>query len=235
MPVQDLRLIASYDEMTSIVAGYMAGHASGREMNILEAGCGRKWEFATLEVPYRLTGVDLDIDALNVRKNDQKDLDEAIVGDLRSVDLPENFFDVIYSSYVLEHIRNSEVVLKNFVKWLRPGGLLIIKIPDRDSVYGFVTRITPHWFHVLFYRYVKGKRLAGTPGHGPYPTFHDKLLSRQPLLNFADRNGLDVKEICGYHNDLSSSMRIFVTLIHILSFGKFHADHEDVMYIFQKR
>lgn len=232
---QDLRLIASYGEIASIIAGHLESHALTRELNILEAGCGRMWEFTALEVPYRLTGVDIDVEALSFRKDEQKDLDQAIEGDLRDIALPDQFFDVIYSSYVLEHVRGAEAVLTNFVRWLRPGGLLILKIPDRDSVHGFVTRITPHWCHVLFYRYLRGQRSAGTRGHGPYPTFYDRILSRRALLNFAQNSALEVREVCGYHNYLSSlSMSAFIRLMRVLSFGRLQADHENLLFIFEK-
>lgn len=42
--------------------------------------------------------------------------------------------------------------MKNFVTWVKPNGIIIIKIPDPYSVRGFVTRNTPFWFHVLYYR-----------------------------------------------------------------------------------
>ncbi len=71
------------------------------------------------------------------------DFRESIEGDL-GVDR----FDVIYCSYVLEHIENADVVLNRFVKWIKPNGIIIIKVLDPDSVHGYITRITPHWFHL---------------------------------------------------------------------------------------
>ena len=40
----------------------------GRELQILEAGCGRKWPIDLSGVRYRLTGVDLDAKALEAVK-----------------------------------------------------------------------------------------------------------------------------------------------------------------------
>ena len=38
----------------------------------------------------------------------------------------------------------------------QPYGLVIIYIPDRETAYGFFSRYTPQWLHVLFYRFVVG-------------------------------------------------------------------------------
>src|SRR6185437_11416268 len=74
-------------------------NALGGPLRILEAGCGRDWPLH-VSVPYTLTGLDLDPDALAART----DLDEAIIGDLRTAELPAHSFDVVYSAFVLEHV-----------------------------------------------------------------------------------------------------------------------------------
>src|SRR5262245_31801626 len=104
-------------------------------LQILEAGCGRRWHCQLDGVDYELTGLDLDEAALVARQADQADLTHAIVGDLRTAELEPGKYDVIYNACVLEHIQGAEMVLDNFVRWLRPGGLIIIRVPDRDSVH----------------------------------------------------------------------------------------------------
>lgn len=51
-----------------------------------------------------------------------RDLDVAIVGDITSIKLPMESFDVVYSSFVLELVPRADAALKNFVRWLKPGG-----------------------------------------------------------------------------------------------------------------
>ena len=58
-----------------------------------------------MKVPYRLTGIDTDADAMALRKQTRSDLTTAIVGDLGTAQLPASSFDVIYCSYVLEHVK----------------------------------------------------------------------------------------------------------------------------------
>ena len=78
--------------------------AKNGALNILEAGCGQTWGLNLEGIKYHLTGVDVDRAALEIRKYKTKDLDEIIEGDLCTVKLPDNHYDVIYNSYVLEHI-----------------------------------------------------------------------------------------------------------------------------------
>ena len=83
--------------------------AQGVPLRILEAGCGAKWPLRLEGTPYRLTAVDIDTDALEIRKTRVRDVDEVMVGDLRTADLfPARSFDVIYNSFVLEHIEGAE-------------------------------------------------------------------------------------------------------------------------------
>jgi len=132
-------------------------------MQILEAGCWQLWPLNLGGIQYTLTGADINKNALEIRKTKTKDLDEIILVDLRYIDLKKNEYDVIYNSFVLEHIQNAEQILNNFSKWLNPGGLLILRIPDRDSVYGFTSRITPFWFHIFFQEAYYGKSECRKP------------------------------------------------------------------------
>jgi len=231
----ELKIVPSYEAAIAIVAKYITEKSGGKPIEILEAGCGRKWEFPALEIPYRLTGIDLDYDALQYRKTQQADLDDTIYGDLRTVSIKDNSFDIIYSSFVLEHIDGADVVLDNFARWLRDSGLVIITIPDRDSLYGLLTRLTPHWFHILVYRYVYHNKMAGKPGHGPYPTIYDKAISRKRMLAFAKANDLEVKEQCAYLNYLSRRLVPFSGVVSFITLGRLRSDYSDSIYIFQKQ
>jgi SAM-dependent methyltransferase len=41
-------------------------------------------------------------------------------------------FDFVHSSHCLEHMRNADVALKNWFRILKPGGHLIVIVPDED-------------------------------------------------------------------------------------------------------
>ena len=232
---RDLEIINGGRVLNEIIEAYIRRQSSPtEELKILEAGCGRRWPIDLQGIRYHLTGIDIDEHALDVRKNERKDLDEAILGDVRSADLSASTYDIIYSSYVLEHIKGAEAVLENFVKWLKPGGLVILKFPDRDSVYGFLTRITPFWFHVVYKRYLMGKHNAGKPGFGPYPTFHDKVIGRKRFLEFVRDNDLNILEEYGF-GTLPALQSLFTKLVTLVSFGSLSSKHMNLMYILEKR
>ena len=208
-------------------------------IQILEAGCGRAWTVPLEGIRYRLTGLDMDPEALRARVESVGDLDEAIVGDLRTATLPEGRFDVIFCAYVLEHVPDPIVVLENFRRWLQPHGLIIIRVPDPDSVYGFLARITPHWFHVAIYRYVFGNPNAGKPGFAPYPTHYDRLISFRGMAAFCETNDLYLREAVA-HYQFGRSMRSraltwMTSILGRLSLGRLSGDHNNLTFIIERR
>jgi len=208
-------------------------------IEILEAGCGQRWLIKLGDKKFVLTGIDLDKEALEIRRNSKKDLDIAIHGDLRTATF-ERTFDVIYSAFVLEHIAGADDVLKRMVNWLSPNGVIVIEIPDPDSVKGLVTRITPHWFHILYYRVILGIETAGAPGHGPYRTYFDSVVSRKGIREFCMRNGLRMEAELAFATEgpRSGVMRTLIgTLtkaISILSLGVYSDRHADLLYVLRR-
>jgi SAM-dependent methyltransferase len=236
-----LPLTMSWHQEMEVLAEHIRQRANvGTALRILEAGCGQKWDLNLAGTQYVLTGVDLDEVALKMRMNVAKDLDEIIVGDLRNVQLTDSTYDVIYCSYVLEHVKGAEGVLRNFLRWLKPSGLILIQIPDPYSVKGFVTRVTPHWFHVFFYRHVMGVKNAGQPGYAPYPTYYDSVISRAGMREFCRLNDLTIKAEfgCGGRSHGRGLMRLAIftiqRLMNIFSFGVLSARHDDLIYIVQR-
>jgi O-methyltransferase len=45
---------------------------------------------------------------------------------------PDDQFDFVHSSHCLEHMRNPDVALKNWFRILKPGGHLVVIVPDED-------------------------------------------------------------------------------------------------------
>jgi SAM-dependent methyltransferase len=211
-------------------------------IHILEAGCGRRWPYKLEGIPYVLTGVDIDKRALEMRKNTLADLDIAIEGDLTWINLDADKYDVIYCEFVLEHIKRADLVIKNFAKWVKPNGIIIIKIPDRNSVKGYITRITPFWFHIFFHRYILGSKFAGKPGYNPYKTYFHPIVSRSGLRDFCNENNnidLEAEYGCCYRGPKSgliiAMIKIFAKIISIISFGFLNCKHNDLLFILRKK
>ena len=237
----DERRLASGQEEVDAIAEHIRRKArNGSVMEILEAGCGRRWGINLEGVRYTLTGVDSDESALEIRKNQIRDLDVAILGDLRTVDLAKSSYDVIFNSYVLEHISGAEKVLDNFLRWLKPGGMLVLIIPNRDSVKGFFTRTTPMWFHVMYQRHILGYTHAGKPGYGPFPTPFDEIVSRRGIRRYCDSKGLHIRaEYCAGHGRKIKPVFLAATkalfwFFHLASFRRLSSEYTNIIYIIEK-
>ncbi len=214
--------------------------SSRGELSILEAGCGNSWQLELPGVRYQLTGVDLNQDALDIRKCKTGDLDEVILGDLRTVALQENKYDVIYNSFVLEHVEAAELVLDNFRRWLSPGGILILRIPDPQSVYGLLARVTPFWFHVFYKRYIAGCKMAGKPGHDPFPTVYEKIVSREGIHRWCATREMTIREEVAWNYPIGRPGPVSLVInglmkaVSLLSLGRLAADHVNLTYVIEK-
>jgi SAM-dependent methyltransferase len=237
-----LAMLASDQEEIELLESHIERLYDGRTpLKILEAGCGPRWPLRLRGVSYRLTGVDLDGEALQRRQRDARDLDETILGDLRQVEFAPGSFDVIYNAFVLEHIDNAALVLEKFSRWLRPGGLLMLMLPDRDSVFGFLTRMTPFWFHVLYHRWILERAGAGRPGFGPYPTYYDRVVSRNGIREFCRSHRFAVNEergVCTYamqNGARAQLVRAVARAVSALSLGTLPWRHNNLTYVLRKR
>ncbi len=230
----------SWQAEIDTMAKHIIEHSNSK-IEILEAGCGNMWALDLKNTDYTLTGIDIDSQGLDKRINEQKDLDIGILGDLRDVDIDENMYDVIYNSYVLEHIQGAEQVLENFIKWLKPGGILILRIPNRESARGFLTRVTPFWFHIFYTRHLQGYKDAGKPGHAPFPTFYDRIVSRTGINRFCELHDLIIKaEYSGGHgrDNRSISMILDISscwLLNLLTFNHYFSKHAILIYVIEKQ
>lgn len=103
-----------------------------------------------------------------------------------------NHFDAITLWDVIEHVNYPVQTLRSAVHVLKPGGLLLIDTPCRDSFY--------HQFGELTYRLTRGK----------YPTFlntmysshlfgHKQIFSTAEMRKLVESVGLEVIELHKFH------------------------------------
>ena len=227
-------------EDVSKISSFVIDHFSHQQnlsLKILEAGCGQKWALDLQDISYELIGVDLSQDAIELRQKKHNDLDQAIVGDLVSVEFPDQEFHIIYTSYVLEHVDGAEKALENFYRWLKPGGLLIIRIPDPATAYSFLAKSLPFSFHVLSKR-LMGAKNAGKPGYDPFPTYFDAVVSRDGIHQFCRRKNLKIRVEYSYGYETFSPFYPIadwiLKILGILSLGKLDANRTDLLFIIEK-
>lgn len=73
-----------------------------------------------------------------------------IVSDITNIPVPDNSFDVILCSEVLEHVPDPVLVIYEFARILRPEGILIITAPfcslTHFAPFHFVTGLSRYWY-----------------------------------------------------------------------------------------
>jgi SAM-dependent methyltransferase len=150
------------------------GSASFIQLNFLEGA--------------RITVVDID----EVQLQNNRYADHKILGDIQSHGFPPNSFELVVCYNVIEHLTSPDQAIRLFFNSLSPGGLLVIGAPNPKSLSGWVTKLTPHWFHVWYYRFILGHRLAGQPGSVPFRTIYHPIVTPAALIDFCQRLGFQV-------------------------------------------
>jgi SAM-dependent methyltransferase len=181
----ELAGVKEMQELQAVVTDFVSRRDRVR---VLEAGCG---SLTHVDLGERAYVVGIDISEIQLEKN--SGLDEKILGDVESHDFPAASFDAIACWYVFEHLKHPERALARFAKSLRPGGIIVLALPNAHSVKGLITKFTPFRFHTWVRRRLLGRPHAGTPGHGPFPTFLRFSVAPQPLRRLAAQLGLSVR------------------------------------------
>ena len=115
---------------------------------VLDAGCGNGKYSAEKQsdiCAHKVAGLD---NFESVRQHPF--LDYRICGDVNALPFGDASFDVVYGRWLLEHLQNPTVALREFHRVLKPGGRLTLFTTNLLHYYGAVARVTPQWFHVWF-------------------------------------------------------------------------------------
>ncbi|GAA4096764.1 methyltransferase domain-containing protein [Nonomuraea soli] len=203
----------------------------GRRLDLLVAGCAREHGLVLDRVETRISGVDDDIEQVRAALERGTDVESWSLGDLRSVPIPPRSFDVIFVHFLLERIHHTELVLDRMLNGLRPGGLLLLRMRDRSSAYGFWDRITPSWLRRLAWPY-----LTGDDGAGPLPAVYEPVTSREGMLAFCLSRGLMVtdSETATSGPAMGRLGSAAVGLVSRMSRGRYTSAHDEVVMVIRK-
>ena len=164
---------------------------------VLEVGCGRG--ATLLEFGRRgaqIAGLDYAQSALDCCE----DLRQAFgisspvdlrCGDARALPFADNSFDFVYSVGLLEHFEDPSLLLREQRRVLRPGGFVLVQVPQLYSIY------TPV------------KRLCMAAGKWPYGGSETQFSGSQ-LCRMAQGSGFDVQDCYGYGSFWLALLRHFV-------------------------
>lgn len=109
----------------------------------------------------RVCGIDLD-----VRVMDNPNVDEARVADAGSIPYEDGLFDIVFADNVMEHLETPEQVFLEIHRVLKPGGILLLKTPNRTHYMPMISRMTPHHFHQYINK-IRGRAAVDT-----FPAFY---------------------------------------------------------------
>jgi SAM-dependent methyltransferase len=195
---------------------------SNSPIKVLEAGCGSATHVRFSGLVHT---VGIDVSGEQLEKNTT--VHEKILGDIQDYPLPKEEFDIAVCWMVLEHLSRPKDALLNLFGSLKPGGLLVVAIPNLLSLKGIATKITPFWVHVLFYKFMKYK------SH-PFPTYLRLAIVPKKLMQFAADNGFRTV-FCRFVQDSLAKMvqrrfwsvgvalSVAESLAGVISFGKFQS------------
>jgi 2-polyprenyl-3-methyl-5-hydroxy-6-metoxy-1,4-benzoquinol methylase len=125
------RRIALHDHV-SFISGAAAGERRGREKDLLDVGCGSGTLMGLLkERGFRPVGVDFSAEAAKVAA--QENGVRVVVGSLVDAAFPDESFDLVTLFHVMEHVTNPREVLAEVARILKPGGAVILQVPNIDS------------------------------------------------------------------------------------------------------
>ncbi len=144
---------------------------------VLDAGCGTgRGTQAILKRDATIIAMDIGLNL--VRRTVDRCNCSAVVGDVLACPFPDNYFDVVFSSEVIEHTPDPLAAIAQFHRMLKPGGHLILSTPNRAW----------HWL----------VSLASTLKLRPYEGF-ENFVSPHELRQTAERLGMTVVTHTGVH------------------------------------
>lgn len=116
---------------------------NGQKGVILDIGCGRgQLLHAFLVRGWKVMGTEMsERSAAHARERLGIPVQ---IGELASLHFPENHFDVVVLWHVLEHVRDPHGFLTETQRILRPGGVLVVGVPNFGSLEARISR--EKWF-----------------------------------------------------------------------------------------
>ena len=161
---------------------------SDKPLKILDVGCGTGLNAKALAAKgHDVVGVDISAEA--IKKFREAGFEGQQWDIAKGFPYPENSFDLVYASEIIEHIVDPEVFLAEIYRILRPCGTLVLSTPNSAfwpfrllALVGRTASEVQHWGHVRFFSRPGLRRLIAEVG------FEDiKIAGRHIFLIFCGR------------------------------------------------
>lgn len=103
----------------------------GRVLSILNVGCGLSQVLKLIDPRHRYHGVDVDVRAVDIcRRRFAERRAEFSVSTPYSLPVPDQAFDLVFATEVVEHVLDPERWLAELARTLAPGGALQLSTPN---------------------------------------------------------------------------------------------------------
>ncbi len=169
----------------------MIYEAIGPQSCVLDAGAGAGeiFQYELKDKVKEVVGVDLDH---RVESNPQ--LHRGIYANLKNIPVEDNYFDLVFCRYVLEHIEKPQEFLQEICRILKPGGCFLFLTPNKWHYVSIASSLTPKWFHNWY------NRLRGRQEEDTFPTVYHlnskSHIRRQFRLAGLEERKLIFRECC---------------------------------------
>lgn len=139
-PFQDAQVLkANEDATVALIERY-----SKSKQRMLDAGCGMG--NLLLRCPDLIrSGLDISADYLEVAKERGLNVTQ---GSLEKMPYRSTSFDLVVCTDVLEHVLDLHRVVRELLRVLKAGGVLIVRVPDSEDLTGYTTYSTYEFAHV---------------------------------------------------------------------------------------
>jgi SAM-dependent methyltransferase len=129
---------------------------------VLDAGCGRYMTVCRdLSGKARVFGIDLE----ETLETDNQSAPYGVRGDLNHLPFPADYFDLIISRSVVEHLDDPPAVFREFARVLRGGGKVVLVTPNKYDYVSVIAAMTPFRVHQLLV-----SRIFPVSEHDVFPT-----------------------------------------------------------------
>ncbi len=121
-----------------IIFNQLIQQSEVKNKQLLDAGCGTGWfsQEAT-NLGAKVTSMDLSESLLNIVKT--KCDSNCKVGSILDIPFPDQSFDYVLNTEVIEHTTNPYQAFCELTRVLKPGGVLVLTVPNRVWKFSVIT------------------------------------------------------------------------------------------------
>lgn len=167
-----------YEKISYYVKHYVEKNTMQSEIKLLDVGCGPGHLMYFLPKANNLSVFGCDISENSLQRAREKGMKTVKCNLWEKFPFPDESFDVIVASEVIEHIYDTETFIRELKRIMKKDGILIITTPNVASL-GRRVMLLFGMNPILEYK------LSGGAGHIRYFTFKD-------MKHFLRENGFDI-------------------------------------------